>query len=176
MEISCKIVGIENLITNIERLAEAKQAAVNALNDTASHVRQKAITETENAKAVAFGRLRESWQIEKATTQKMVAKVGTSLARNDFQDKKYFPYAEVVESGAKPHFPPTQALAAWVQKKGLAGQGRSAEQIAYMIARKISRDGIQGRNIFKKATADTQKFLDTRMAEVMSGVEAKWGT
>lgn len=44
-------------------------------------------------------------------------------------------------SGGK--FPPLKLIVEWVKRKGIAGaRGESPEQIAYLIARKIARDGI----------------------------------
>ena len=180
MEIKCEIRGIDKLITNVERLAEAKQAAVNALNTTAYHVRKQVRQEIVNAKRIDTNRLRDSWQVKEATTNSMVAKVGTTLARNDFQNQKYFPYAEVVESGAGKwkdgfkHTPPP--IIDWVRRKGIATTERDVRRAAYFISKNFAENGQKGVGFFKKGTADTQKFLDARMKEVMAEVEAKWGT
>lgn len=51
------------------------------------------------------------------------------------------PAGYVHGSGGK--FPPIKLILEWVKRKGITGnKGESQEQIAYLIARKIARDGI----------------------------------
>lgn len=49
-------------------------------------------------------------------------------------------YAEAVELGTKPHFPPVEDLQDWVEGK-LGLSGSEARSVAFLIARKISKVG-----------------------------------
>lgn len=60
-------------------------------------------------------------------------------------------YAEAVEVGQEPHFPPPEPLEAWV--KGVFGltNKRQIRRVAYAIGRAISRFGVEGRFMFRNA-------------------------
>lgn len=61
-------------------------------------------------------------------------------------------YAEAVELGTKPHFPPLAPLMDWVvQKLGVPFQ--DVRSVAFLIARKISRKGTTGAFMFTKTYA-----------------------
>ncbi len=59
-------------------------------------------------------------------------------------------YAEPVELGTRPHFPPLQPLIDWVMHSphfGISNE-KIARGIAFLIARKISRVGTKGQHMF----------------------------
>ena len=60
-------------------------------------------------------------------------------------------YSMAVETGARPHFPPSSALVLWVQRKLHVSDEKKALQIAFLIARKISQRGTQGAHMFEIA-------------------------
>lgn len=66
----------------------------------------------------------------------------------------YFPY---YDQGTPPHFPPRAPIKKWIQDKpiypeeGSDGKLPTVEQLAFLIARKISRDGTEARNVFDAA-------------------------
>lgn len=58
-------------------------------------------------------------------------------------------YWKYVESGAKPHWPPVNKIIKWIKDKPIIprevkGIKPTTEQLAFLIGRKISRDGIKG--------------------------------
>lgn len=59
-------------------------------------------------------------------------------------------YAEAVELGTRPHFPPVQPLADWAQVK-LGVPEAQARDVGFLIARKISREGTEGQFMFRDA-------------------------
>lgn len=67
------------------------------------------------------------------------------------------PYWKYVEYGRKPgKFPPPQAILSWVESKSLPRpvsglKQQTKEQFAYLVARKIAREGIQPGNQFQEA-------------------------
>lgn len=58
-------------------------------------------------------------------------------------------YAEPVEFGTRPHFPPPAALIPWVEKFLSLREGQTAEGVAYLVARAISRRGTKGAHMFE---------------------------
>lgn len=58
-------------------------------------------------------------------------------------------YAEPVELGSRPHWPPPSAIQGWVHRKfGLAG--REMVRVAFLVARAISRRGTRGHFMFRQ--------------------------
>ena len=60
-------------------------------------------------------------------------------------------YSAPVDLGTRPHFPPSEALLLWVQRKLHIGDEKQARQIAFLIARKISKSGTKGVQMFERA-------------------------
>jgi hypothetical protein len=60
-------------------------------------------------------------------------------------------YAEAVEKGTKPHFPPTGPIQLWVKRKLKIEDEKQSRQVAFMIARSIAKRGTKGQYMFKKA-------------------------
>lgn len=68
-------------------------------------------------------------------------------------------YWKYVENGSKPHFPPIDKIKEWIRVKPVLptqmnGKLPTENQLAYLIARKISKVGTQGTNTLNK-TKDT---------------------
>ena len=79
------------------------------------------------------------------------AGVGTSL-----------PYAEPVELGTRPHFPPVQSLEEWVKAK-ISQDPKEIPGIAFCVARKISRDGTKGVFMFRDARDKLAPWIKERL-------------
>jgi len=75
------------------------------------------------------------------------------------------PYAIYVEQGARPHWPPIEPLIAWVRLRGFVGMGSSAGSqdpavsIAWAIATKISREGVQPTWFMRGTIPATVRFI-----------------
>ena len=69
--------------------------------------------------------------------QKAVGILGTPLQ-----------HGEPVERGTKPHFPPIGPLAFWVEKK-FGYTGKEARDVAFVIARAISKRGTRAARMFE---------------------------
>ena len=69
--------------------------------------------------------------------------------------------------------PPANILAKWVAKKGLKGRDKktgryiSNMSLAFLIARKIKRDGIQGISFFQKPLGIRYGELKTKLLKVL---------
>jgi hypothetical protein len=83
-------------------------------------------------------------------------------------------YAEPVEYGTKPHFPPIEPIQFWVEKK-LGIEGKEAKGVAFLIARKISVEGTEGAHMFEKTyneyKPDVEKILDEIAEDALRRVE-----
>ncbi len=75
-------------------------------------------------------------------------------------------YAVPLEAGSQPHFPPTDAIAGWVRRKGIASDEREVRSVAFLIARAISRRGTRARNFFRDGVAEAGAKVRARFAAV----------
>lgn len=78
-------------------------------------------------------------------------------------------YAQPVELGTRPHFPPVEALIDWVKVKFGISDERLARSAAYLVARKISRVGTKGAAMFGDALA----ACEPQLAEIFGGAQAR---
>ena len=92
-------------------------------------------------KAKASGLLAQSiFHTEEVSQNRVLGLVSTPLA-----------YALPVEIGTKPHFPPLEPLIDWVKVKLNISGEKEARGVAFLIARKISRQGTKGQRPFGQA-------------------------
>ncbi|OFW08660.1 MAG: hypothetical protein A3H27_18595 [Acidobacteria bacterium RIFCSPLOWO2_02_FULL_59_13] len=68
-------------------------------------------------------------------------------------------YGLFVEVGTRPHFPPPAALLGWVQSRLGISNDRQARQVAFLIARKIAREGTPGRFLFQQALEESEQRI-----------------
>lgn len=83
-------------------------------------------------------------------------------------------HGEPVESGTRPHFPPTGPIQHWVEKK-LGYSGKEAKSVAFLIARAISRRGTKGSFMFAKAFSENEaavkRILNSIPAEIIRRIK-----
>ena len=76
-------------------------------------------------------------------------------------------YAESVELGTRPHFPPVAPLADWARAKlGLSED--DAARVAFAIARKISQHGTKGAFMFTNAVEATREQIEAMIKNAVS--------
>lgn len=69
-------------------------------------------------------------------------------------------YWKYIENGTKPHFPPVDAIKKWISVKPVlprptkSGKLPTANQLAFLIARKISKVGIKPKPFLKPTITD----------------------
>lgn len=74
-------------------------------------------------------------------------------------------YWKYLNYDTKPHFPPMAAIEKWIQIKPVLPEVRNGveptvKQLAYLIARKISREGTEGTHFFDRAKEEAlDKFI-----------------
>ena len=66
-------------------------------------------------------------------------------------------YGMFVEIGSAPHFPPPGALLGWVRRRLGISDERKAREIAFLIGRKISKRGTEGKFIFERALRENEE-------------------
>lgn len=83
-------------------------------------------------------------------------------------------YYKWVENDTKPHFPPLSAILEWVKVKPVIpsqtynGKLPTQEQLAFLIARKISEVGTKGTHDLETARNDMDATLDQILGEAVS--------
>lgn len=117
------------------RETKLKDAAMLLVNNIKFHTPEGAgpthLRDTIHERVIPYGR-------------KIVAMVGTPAL-----------YAEPVEYGTVPHFPPLDAIQFWVEGK-LHLSGKEAKSVAYAIARKIADVGTEGAHMFEYGWEDSE--------------------
>lgn len=97
----------------------------------------------------------------------VIGTVGTSL--------KSEVYPKVMEFGASPFFPPPSALIRWVHIKINPGADQE-EDVAFLVARRISKVGIQGRHFmskgFDKSKPKIREYLQEGVAAAVKEMNA----
>jgi hypothetical protein len=82
-------------------------------------------------------------------------------------------YADPVETGSRPHFPPPSALLLWVKKKFGATDEKQALSIAFAVARKIAKRGVQPFRMFARAMTTLEPELGGIFdAQIAKAIEA----
>lgn len=82
-------------------------------------------------------------------------------------------YWKYVENGTRPHWPPVDAILRWVEIKPVIprpdSRGRipTPKQLAYLIARKISRVGTQGKPDLAEAEEQANARFMARLEEAL---------
>ncbi len=130
---------------NLGRLADLWQQAPELTTQIVGQAMDEAVLllqrEVADAAPVGvLGNLRNGWFSDVVSLSgQVVGLVGTSVE-----------YAESVELGSKPHFPPLAPLVDWVVAK-LGVPRVEARSVAYLVARKISKSGTKAKLFVKGA-------------------------
>lgn len=82
-------------------------------------------------------------------------------------------YWKYVEEGTKPHWPPPKAILKWVQIKPVIprpynGRIPSEKSLAFLISRKIAREGTKGTHDLAQARASTIEAFRWQLVEALA--------
>lgn len=83
-------------------------------------------------------------------------------------------YWKYIENGTRPHFPPISAIRDWIRVKPVLprpfsnGKLPTESQLAFLIARKISRVGTEGTNDFERANKELFGRMQMSIAEAVT--------
>ena len=82
-------------------------------------------------------------------------------------------YWKYVEEGTRPHWPPISAIAHWIQIKPVIprpdekGRIPSQQSLAFLISRKIAREGTQGTHDLKETTDALLGYYEDLIKEAL---------
>ena len=82
-------------------------------------------------------------------------------------------YWKYLEEGTKPHWPPRSAILRWIQVKpviprpGRDGHIPTQEQLAFIISRKIAREGTPATHLLEKTKDAVLPLFRQRLAEAL---------
>ena len=146
MDIRIDASSFEAIVDAWAKIPEVTRAEMLAAVTEADHLLEREVKERTPTAVGAGGGLRGSIASdEQAHSDRVIGMVGSPLN-----------YAVPVELGTRPHFPPLQPLEDWVRAK-LDVPDAQVRNVAFLIARKISKVGTQGAHMFEEAfdaTAD----------------------
>ena len=97
--------------------------------------------------------------------------IGTNVYAVDISLLDYWKY---IESGTRPHWPPFDAIREWIKVKPVIprpfenGKLPTESQLAFLIARKISRVGTEGINDFERANDEIFSRREMSLAEAVT--------
>ena len=97
--------------------------------------------------------------------------LGTNVYAVDISLLEYWKY---IENGTRPHFPPVSAIREWIRVKPVIprpfenGKLPTESQLAFLIARKISRVGTEGINDFQRANDEVFTRMEMSLAEAVT--------
>lgn len=81
-------------------------------------------------------------------------------------------YWKYVEWDTKPHWPPVQSLLRWIRVKPVlprsGGSVPRPEQLAYLIGRKIAREGTKGSHDLALASTETNRRFRDAITEALA--------
>lgn len=82
-------------------------------------------------------------------------------------------YWKYVEEGTRPHWPPPSAILHWIEVKPVIprpdekGRIPTPKQLAYLIGRKIAREGTKGTHDLKETTDTLLGYYEDRIKEAL---------
>lgn len=91
-------------------------------------------------------------------------------------------YWKYLENGTEPHWPPVDAIRSWISYKpvlprpGKDGRLPTPNQLAFLIGRKIAREGTTGTHDFEKARDETVARWEQRIREALVEDVRAWLT
>ena len=90
-----------------------------------------------------------------------------TLAQGEVFTGAQAPYAEYIEEGTRPHWPPRAPLELWAQRK--LGDAR----LWFVVARAIARRGTRAYHMFRDALAQVQPTMQGRMQAAVDRAAAR---
>ena len=108
---------------------------------------------------------------EQSDSVRCVVEAGVSSYEVVLSLEEYWKY---VEYGTRPHWPPVSAILRWVQVKpviprpGADGRIPTQKQLAYLIARKISRVGTEGSDDLRRTLEEVNAEYFPQLEEALA--------
>lgn len=152
------VIDMKSLSSALRGEVEDVRAAVEtASKRAAQRMKTKLVADTDKSGVNDTGALRSSWRV-------MMWR-GSVRVYNDA------PYAGVIEAGCRPH-PVSkagrEAIARWAVRK-LGVSVAESKTVAFLVARKISREGQKGHWILRKAVPFLKRMLGEEVVRYLNG-------
>jgi len=82
-------------------------------------------------------------------------------------------YWKYLETGTKPHWPPRDAILEWIKVKPVLpteknGRVPTEEQLAFLISRKIAREGTPATNLLEETLEEVNDRYDVLISEAIN--------
>jgi HK97 gp10 family phage protein len=154
--LSAKVTGekdLQGMLQSIRRVLP--EYAAKAVSAHAIAVQARAKQNISDIPAVDTGRLRSSIKIQGSGIS---ARVGSDVN-----------YAPSIEFGTRPHFPPLEPIRQWCRRHQLP------EGIAYVIARKIARNGTPAKPFLFPAFEAERPNFEHEIREAFSQIRGQLG-
>ena len=149
MELTGNLFKLEDLRDLLEELGEnVRKGYINKLVKNGHPTRENTLASTVTSEVEVHG-----------TTYQVVLNL-----------QEYWKY---VEEGTRPHWPPISAIARWIEIKPVIprpdenGRIPTPQSLAFLISRKIAREGTQGTHDLQETTDALLGYYEERIAEVM---------
>lgn len=126
------------------------------------------VTESYRARLLADDR-RASGELIDSVTCQVVTRTGGWDVTLTLRD-----YWKYVEYGTRPHWPPREAILRWIRMKpviprpGADGRVPTERQLAFLIARKISRVGTEGRPSLRRTLEELNAIYLPRLESALA--------
>jgi hypothetical protein len=154
-------ININEIFSQVTKWVQTKINQVNAgskqsVQEAAKIVNDEIVSSIRSQNAIASGELLRSVTVGSmsASSQGFEMTVGSSS-----------PYASFIEEGrrAGSRPPPVDAILEWMTQKGLEPD----KSAAYLIARKIGRDGIPAKHVFARGVASAENKISEPINVIM---------
>lgn len=160
MQISIDFEQLKHLEANLRRAPNVVREELLAAMTEADAL---LLREVKERTPTAHGLLRSSeYGVERVNELGVEGFVGSPLN-----------YAEPVDLGTRPHFPPVEALIDWVKVKLGISDEKQARGVAFLIARKISRVGTKGVGMFEQGFAAVEPQIRTIFGAAADRIAAR---
>jgi hypothetical protein len=127
--------------------------------------------------------LRESWHATRP--DHLINSIETRVVVDDKSYKVVMDlndYWKYLENGTEPHWPPVDAIRSWIEYKpvlprpGKDGRLPTPNQLAFLIGRKIAREGTTGTHDFEEARDETVARWEQRIRAALVEDVRAWLT
>lgn len=156
MSWTANISGLTSLSTELQAAARlGVHDGMELLGIEGTRIVQDFIGSPFNGKpaAVSTGNLMQSVisdVTEDAALTRLVIGVGQSAGADR--------YAAPVETGARPHLPPVEALIPWVRRKFGVSDEKKATSLAWAVAKSIEKKGTSGHEMFFRGDVELEQI------------------
>jgi hypothetical protein len=166
MQLSIAITGLDEIAALWARAPEVVERHLRTAMEEAEMLLQREVVDATPTGATQLLRKSITAEAPVSTIDGLIGVVDVADVQGKFGS--VLNYAAAVELGTAPHFPPVLPLADWVVAK-LGVDKSQAQDVAFAVARKISKTGTEGAFMF----ANTAKAQEGQVAAIIDRAVAR---